>query len=513
MEKGGERSLNRWRTFPKSLVPLFSLFVFLFFCFPVSAEEGKEDPGGQGGLKEALLSRLRWGGYLKNESAYRIIEPRTFTKILNIAQLETHYDLLSNVQLTVIGRAYYDLVYDLVDIDTIAPRKFPRTILIENPTPDQIPKITIDNVRNVDIDKWGVKIREAYLDVSLPAVDLRAGKQIVRWGVVEGARVTDEINPLDFSEFILRDVSDRYVPLWMVKADFYPPGDFTLETIWIPQVQSHIPARAGSEWEQFVILPGLEKPEHAWKDFPNHLDNSEAAVKVSKLVLGWDLSASYFYAWDPFPTNFRTTTILEGGQFSIDPNAIVLVANPRYTRVSIFGTTFSKSVSGFVWSGEWAYVAGKHFGAGFTPNPDFVPGPGAVLGTLGEEKRDYMKYAIQADFRLFGVEVSAQALQHYIINWDPAIIQARFDTVFGVFARKELSHGSVIPSVLILYFVNNIEVLTRPRVDFQMTDRLKVSFGGDFMYGTIGGTLPGDFHFVGFFKNSSRIYVEFKYSF
>ena len=481
-----------------------------------AAEEGEAGPNGPGessqsSLKEELLSRLRWGGFLKNETAYRIIEPRAFTKILNIFHLDAHYDFLPNVQLTGIGEIWYDAVYDLEDIDTISPRKFPRTILIDNPPPPAIPKISIENVRDVDIKKLQFLLREIYLDINLPTVDIRAGKQIVRWGVVEGARVTDEINPLDFAEFILRDVTDRYIPLWMIKTDFYFPGSLTVEGIWILQVQSHRPAPKGSEWEQFVILPGLEKPKHVWQDFPNNIGNGEIALKVSKLVAGWDVSASYFYSWDPFPTNFRT--VIGAGSFSIDPNAIVLVSNPRYTRLHIFGTTFSKSLSGFVVSGEWAYVLGKYFGADFFPNPDFSPVPGSVLGVLGEEKKDYMKYALQVDFRLFGVEISAQGLQQYILDWNGSVIQDQFDTVFGLFARKELFHGGVVPSLLVLYFVNDLEFLTRPKVDFQMTDRLKLTFGGDFMYGTIGGPIPGDFHFVGFFKNSSRVYAEIKYSF
>lgn len=456
---------------------------------------------------ESFLSRLQWGGYLKNETAYRIVEPRAFSKILNLLQLEARYDLLSNVRLTAIGRLYYDAVYDLEDIDTIAPRKFPRTILIENPAPSEILAITIDNVRNVEINKLGITLREVYLDIYLPAMDIRAGKQIVRWGVVEGARVTDEINPLDFTEFILREVSDRYVPLWMIKTDFYLPGDVTLEGIWIPQVQAHIPARRGSEWEQFIILPGLVKPEHAWVDFPNNLENSELAVKLAKFVGGWDLSVSYFYAWDDFPTNFRS---IEGvGRLSSSPDAVALRTTPRYTRLHIFGSTFSKSLSGLVLSGEWAYIVGKYFGAGFIP----AANGGEVLGVLGEEKKDYMKYAVQADFRLLAVEWSAQMLQQYILNWNRSVIQDRFDTVFGVFARKELAHGRIIPQVLVLYFVNNVEVLTRPRVDYLLTDNLKLSLGADFMTGKIGGSSPGDFNFVGFFKNSDRFYVEVKYSF
>ena len=61
--------------------------------------------------------------------------------------------------------------------------------------------------------------------------------------------------------------------------------------------------------------------------------------------------------------------------------------------------------------------------------------------------------------------------------------------------------------------------LARPRMEYAVTERVKLSTGFDLLRGSISDAkpgeepLPGQFHFVGFFKNNSRVYFELQYSF
>ena len=117
-------------------------------------------------------------------------------------------------------------------------------------------------------------------------MDFRLGKQIIRWGIVEGWRILDEVNPLDFKEHILRDVADRYIPLWMAKGDYYV-GPLTIEGLWIPDIRGHEPAPLRSEWSQFQKLPDLQK-------VPRNIKNSEGGVRVSGMVKGYEFALAYF---------------------------------------------------------------------------------------------------------------------------------------------------------------------------------------------------------------------------
>jgi len=471
------------------------------FLGAVSAQA--DEPGGAEatGLRERILANLSVNGYLRNETAFRLNRPASLVKVLNIVNLEPRYTFGPRAQLTARLRGFYDAAYDLVDIDTLSPRKGPESVLTGQLTPEEVQQTRIENIRNVEIRREGVELREFYLDLHFRILDIRAGRQIVRWGVVEGARVTDEINPLDFQEFILREVNDRYIPLWMVKNDVYL-GDTTLEAIWIPDLRTHEPAARESEWEQFRFLPGMIRPALTVR-------NSEWAARLSRLFGGWDLSASYFSTWDDFPVAFRD---LEGlGRFGTAPE---LTFVPRVGRLDIVGATLSKSLGRVILNAEVAWVEGKFFGTRLGRFLDQT-----VIVQFGEVQKNLFKYALQVDFSIWSSDLSLQVLQHRIADWEPTMIQDEIDTVYGAFGRKELLHNRMVVQALILFFKNDREWLIRPRMEYAVTERVKLSVGSDVLVGNISDSklseepTPGQFHFVGFFKNHTRVYTELQYSF
>jgi hypothetical protein len=460
--------------------------------------------GADAGSGPAWLEPLTVNGYVRNETAIRLTQPAGLVKVLNIVNLEPRYAFGPTAQLSARLRGFYDAAYDFVDIDTISPRKGPESILAGDiDTAEEVNAIRIANIRNVEVRKVGVELKEFYLDLHFRILDIRAGRQIVRWGVVEGARVTDEINPLDFQEFILREVNDRYVPLWMVKNDLYL-GDTTLEALWIPDLRTHEPAARESEWEQFRFLPRMKRPSKTVK-------NSEWALKASRLIGRWDLSASYFSTWDDFPVVFRTVDVPTGFGASPTPEF-----TPRVGRLDIFGTTLSTSVGRAIVNAEAAWVQDKFWGTRLSGTD---PATGNPRVTLGEAQSDLFKYAVGVDFTFMTAECSFQVLQHRILDWVPEMIPDRIDTVYGAFVRKGVLHDRMVLQMLALFFQNDTEWLVRPRMEYAVTETLKLSAGMDYLRGSISDSkpgevpLPGQFHFVGFFKNNSRFYTELQYSF
>ena len=81
-------------------------------------------------------SKHVFGGYLRNETAYRFDEPRSFTKIRNTLYLNWQYLISSRIKFYSSGWVYYDHVYDLFNYDTIAARNVrnaaePLTFLVQ----------------------------------------------------------------------------------------------------------------------------------------------------------------------------------------------------------------------------------------------------------------------------------------------------------------------------------------------------------------------------------------------
>ncbi len=63
-------------------------------------------------------------------------------------------------------------------------------------------------------------LREAYIDIETNAGWLiRAGKQQVVWGTVDGAKLLDMINPTDYSEMAQNSMEDSRITTWMLNAE------------------------------------------------------------------------------------------------------------------------------------------------------------------------------------------------------------------------------------------------------------------------------------------------------
>lgn len=441
---------------------------------------------------------LNVSGYLKNETAYRLREPRSVTKIRNILYLNANPDLSENLSLNASAWAYYDHAYDFFNYETIAAR-------FERNSDEPIAFIeNLDQERDSEI----VKIRELYVDYSAEDYDLRLGKQYIIWGVLEGVRIVDEINPMDFRELILPDLLDYRIPLWSAKLDYYTDyGD--LQFLLIPDLKFHKPAPSGSEWELLQAVPNTRSPE-SWK-----LENTEYGVKLDTSIFDTEFSFSYFYTWDDYPVIFRTVKIAASS--SEAPEFF-----PAYTRISIYGMTAVRQFDDYILKMELAYVEDKFFGLSNTAddnNDDYVD-------TNGEIQKDHIRWGLGTDTVLWGWDVAIGVMQWSILDHDKNMIQDKIDTSYNAFVRREFSKYSLTLQMLWIYMQQLDESYLKPKAFVQITDNLQVAFGLDLFHGEKSDfglstvNAQGQFNvsvqraqFLGNFSNNDRAFFEIKYSF
>lgn len=448
--------------------------------------------------ESGVWSDLRISGYLKNETAYRLREPRSITKIRNIAYLNAQYSLSNTTNFNFTGWAYYDLAYDFFNYDTIAAR------LERN---SEEPLAFVENLAQ-EKDSPVAEVRELYFDLAFDNWDLRLGKQYVVWGVLEGVRIVDEINPMDFRELILPDLIDYRIPLWTVKLDYYADiGDVQL--LWIPDLKFHKPAPPGSEWELLQEVPGTRTPE-TWK-----LENSEIGIKLDSYFFGTEFSFSYFYTWDDFPVIFRTVKI--GASADEGP-----VFFPSYTRISMYGMTAVKPVGDYILKTEIAYVEDKFFGRSNVADEN----NDGYVDTNGEAQKDHIRWGVGVDFVAMSWDVAVGAMQWVILDHEENLIQGKVDTSYNVFVRREFPRYSLTVQGLWIYLQQMKEIYMKPKAFIQVTDSFQVAVGMDLFdgeksdFGLSTVTAQGQFNadvqraqFLGNFHNNDRIFFEFKYSF
>jgi len=476
-----------------------SRYIFLLLLLLTSLVSRAE--GMREGL-DAFVEKINLSGYLRNEIAYRYLEPRAFTKIRNTLFLRGSYPISESMELSFSSWAYYDLAYDLLDYDTIAARS-ERDFLQPLNFIEQLPD---------GIDSNVVALRELYLDIFFDNIDVRIGKQFVIWGVMTGVRIVDEINPMDFRELILPDLLDYRIPLWTVKADYYGESN-KFELLWIPDIQSHRPASPGSEWELLQEVPGTVYPENF------KLENSEYGIKWSQSIFDAEVSLSYFYTWDDFPVIFRQVPV---DVVVVDGGIEEPIFYPKYTQIHMYGATFQRAFGGQIIKGEFAYVKDKYFGLGIVDNDN-----DGYIDNLGEIKKDHIRWGVGVDFNMWKTDFSPGFTQWVILDYDQNIIQEEFDSSISLFVRKELPEQGAVFQMLFLYLVSLNETYTKPKITFNVTNQFQIAAGMDIFSGPTSqiGVAAQDgravdlleleqrFQFIGNFSKNDRIFLELKYNF
>lgn len=456
-----------------------------------------ETAGGEPGSDRAggFFDDIAWNGFFKNETAYRIKEPRSITKMRNVAGLTGVYSFTPRYRLTGSGWIYYDMAYDLYDYDTIVAR-------LERNSDE--PLTFLFNLGK-EKDSFGADLREFYLDMMFDNVDVRLGRQLVVWGVLEGVRIVDEINPQDFRELIMPDLLDYRIPLWMAKVDWYR-DEGAWQFLWIPDIRFHKPAPPGSEWELLQEVPGTLYPD-SW-----NLKNSEFGARLSTNLWDTDLTFSYFYTWDDFPVIYRRILLN-----TLDTDMQFL---PTFTRMTMYGGTATRQIGPAILKGEFAYVTGKYFAV------DNVDRNGdGFLDSLGEIERDHIRWGLGVEFNWNGMDISPGMTQWIIPEYDPAMVQDQVDTSVNLFLRKEYPRSSMLFELLAIRFVNLRELYVNPEWTFFISDRFQIATGVDLFsggksqFGVLANPLGSPTvrdqrsQFVGNFHDNDRFYVEFTYSY
>ncbi len=398
------------------------------------------------------------GGYVKNETAYRVSRPKEFTKIKNIFYLSATGSLLHSVSYKASGRLVYDAVYDLTD----------------------------NYAKNVEADQRLDKgLRDFFLDISKGDWDLRAGRQQIVWGEAVGLFFADIVNAKDFREFILPDFDYIRIPQWAFDLE-YTKESFHLELVLIPVLEFNRFGEAGSEFPSAVPVPEGVAAIPASPEKPrNSVKNSEIGARVSYLSRGWDISLFHFYTWDKTPVKFRTVTSPSLHSF-----------RPEYRRLNISGLTVAKEMNDIVLKGEFVYNRGKFFSVLDSNDLD-----GAV-------RKDYLDYLIGADYTVLGrVDLNVQFMQRIIFGFDNRIFREdKVHSMASLRAGTGFMENRLEPEILIISSLRERDVLLRPRVDFRWSNRLRLRAGVDIFDGAPDGLF-------GQYKDRDRVYGEASYDF
>ena len=442
--------------------------------------------------------KLTLSGFFKNATSVDLDDVDEFYKIRNTIQLEAEYQLTDNIHLFAIFREWYDSAYD-------AESKWRR---------HKGNRKKLSRTRGTD---W---LRECYVDFLSDYLDIRIGKQQVVWGTADGVKILDIVNPLDMREFNLelqRSLdSDIRIPLWMMKFEYAPTVNGTLQLLIIPDFEPNFLAPAGAPYsvramnsgeERLDILRNLGADVVINKKRPGKtFDNTKIGVRWLDVINGFEYTLNYLHGYSHNMSRYFMGIKPFGMPFL--PGAVATFED-RYAQTETFGFSFSKALTkgflkGYNFRGEFAYVRNTTNGYGTKDNQVGVGKVDQYNYVLGVDKYYWTNWMFSFQFIQFWMEREKEHGYKYLFGPTSDVLD-QVETMLSLRISTDFMHERLKPNVLITWGDDNDWQIS-PRLEYELRDYLIVSGGMNLFYGHSSQLL-------GQFKNRDTLYLEVKLGF
>ncbi len=337
------------------------------------------------------------------------------------------------------------------------------------------------NQNSILKEQNGFELLETYFDYSTKHWSLRAGRQLVIWGISDGMRITDLVSSMDMTEFLARDYDDIRMPVEALKFSYFT-GAMKLELVYIPIFKGFIlPTNPQNPWAlkiptipnmHLIILPE-QKPELTIK-------NSEFGGRLKFNLPGIDFSLSALHTFDKMPVFMKTL------------QTDSLIISPQYNRMTFVGADFSKPLGQFVVRGEVAFNINKHLTTKGVPTQLKKHNTiNALLGIDWYASNNWM--------------LSAQFSNEVILEYADNLEQEENTSLLTFNVSKSILNNTLKFSNFIYTDLNHGGFFNRFSADYSLSDQIHLLAGYDHF--------EGDKGMFGMFKNNSEVWLKIKFSF
>ena len=334
-----------------------------------------------------------------------------------------------------------------------------------------------------DADATG-EAREAFLDLRLGQLDVRAGRQIIAWGRADGVNPTDNLTGEDLT-LLTPDEDDRRLGATAVRATYFL-GDVSITALWVPEFRPHRLALPAPPQDSTFSERSRRWPADQW------------AARLEQTGGAIDWSLSYFRGLDLTPDlSFQAAS--EG------PGVIRLA----HHRVEVLGGDMTLNAGRYGLRAEGAYVDTED-PSGDDPS---VKNPFVFLVVGGDRTfREHLNLNLQYLYRF--------VLNHHPLNADaspPAAAVVIQQSILSGQAKRT-QHGASL-RIAYKWFHETLEAecaaagyveptgfTLRPKLVYAVSDRWKLSVGAEFFRGE-------DRALFGLLRANSTVYVEARWNF
>lgn len=329
-------------------------------------------------------------------------------------------------------------------------------------------------------------LREAYLDLRFDNLDIRLGKQQIIYGKADGVFITDVVSPKDLREFLLPDFNEIRMGITAAKVSYYF-GNSILEAVWSPVFTPTQQPELGSIWAPVMPFPITPTFDYSTSEIKPSLENSEAFLRLSSMGSRTDFEIVGGYYWADDPVMHVTM------QMDTSTMQMGLIARPDYHRVGMGGASIGVPIGPVVLRSEGGFYTGRHFQMQPSPLTD---------GTI---EKNYLHYMVGADFSLFGINISSQFIQEYILDHEEGMQNDKTENLMTFLAKKGFLREKLMVEFFAYVGLDNGDALLRPKVSYSFADGFDIQLGSNIFVGTEGRF--GQYH------NNTMIYTKLRYNF
>lgn len=333
-------------------------------------------------------------------------------------------------------------------------------------------------------ERFDVDIREAYAGCTRSVIDLRAGRQIVTWGVADLFYIND-VFPKDWESFFSGrpmeylklgvDGVRAQVSSNVVNADFLTIPFFTPDTLPSPE-------------RFFTFDPTSGVPNQREEDPETSFSNVELALRVYRQVAGLDAS---LYAYRGF---WRIPGV------RLDDPVSPTTATRFFPKLSVYGASVQRGLVDGVLSLEAGYYDSRQDREGGDPTM-----PNSQWRFLAGYQRQLWE-----DFTA-GVQAYGEVMDDYGAYRDslPAGSppQDRLRAVVSVRLTQMLDYQTWKLALFVAYSPTDADYFLQPEVSYKVTDDLSVSVGANVFGGRDETT------FFGQLDRSDNVFANVRYDF
>lgn len=428
---------------------------------------------------------FEYAGYLKSEVWSKINNDNShlfLSSFKNTFDLETEFKLSENLSFFFHPRFFYDFAYEIRNQDVFDKNE--------------------DKMVRVRRTYW---LRDCYLDYTSDKLDVRIGKQQVVWGQTDGFPILDRVQPFDLTYFWLPDFADIRIPLWMIKIEYSPQLNSTLQFLLIPDYEASRAAQAGApfsfkarnEFEAVKDRYGLKtRVEYPAQKFRN----SRIGLRWRSMIEDFEYSLHWLYGYST-------------GTYTYQDDAINYVKRAKL--MHLIGFAFNKTFlnpglfQGLTIRGEFAYLHNEPAYYGTEGSRKLTERTDKYLYALALERTFFTNWLFSFQFIQYihneRTKADKSGNVYQVLDKYTYGVMDKVENIFTLKVVTDFMHERLKPEILIIYLDDN-DGRVCFKTKYELRDNIWLTLGYYHFWGPPRGQ-------NGQFRNNDHIVFEVKYTF